>query len=88
MHKLFLFISNFYLMAISFCWVILAFVDLLTLQLYCKTITSIDTRKKRVVEQAVFLLINFFHLFLTFIKSYLVLIAIAVAVVASCLAFC
>lgn len=88
MRKLFLFISNFYLMAISFCCVILAFVDLLTLQLYCKTISSIGTRKKKVVEQAIFLLISLFHLFLIFIKSYLVSIAITVAVVASCLAFC
>lgn len=44
-------------------------------------------RKKIVVEQAIFLLISFLHLSPTFIKSYLILIAITVTVVTLHLAF-
>ena len=75
-------------MAVNFCRVVLASVDLLILQLCCKTIASIGTRRKKVVEQAVFLLKNFFHLSSTSINSYLVSIAVAVAIIALHLAFC
>lgn len=40
------------------------------------------------VERAVFFLVSLFHLFPTSIESYLVSIAVAVAVVALRLAFC
>ena len=75
-------------MVVSCYRVVLVFVDILTMQLYCKTIASISIRRKRVMEQAFFLFISLYYLFPIFIKSYLVLIAIAVAVIASHLAFC
>ena len=40
------------------------------------------------VEQAVFLLVSLFHLSPTFIESYIVSIAVAVAIIVLRLAFC
>lgn len=67
--KLFLFIFNFYLIIVSCCCVIFIYVNLLNLQLCCKTITNIIMKRKIVIEQVVFLLLNLFYLSPTFIKS-------------------
>ena len=74
-------------MVIRSCQIGLHFVDLLTLQLYYKTIINICIKRKKFVKQAFFLLVTVFHLSSTSIKSYLVSIVIAVAVFMLYLAF-
>lgn len=86
MNKSFLFISNFYLIAVNCCYIILALVHLLILWLYYQTITNIE-KKKKSIKQTIFILVSLFYLSLTFIKSSLVLIIIAIIIIILYLAF-